>query len=91
MTPVYGRMLFYVRHILPGWRLTRQRNLALLTIGIRGERDLTGEPLQSTGPATTGQPSAHILLGDAEFRKLVEPGHSHSTCMAQAVEELLTS
>ncbi len=35
----YGRMLYFVQHLLPGWRLTRQRNLALLAIGIAGVRD----------------------------------------------------
>jgi hypothetical protein len=35
----YGRMLFFVQHLLPGFRLTRQRNLALLAIGISGVRD----------------------------------------------------
>ncbi len=35
----YGRMLYFVQHLLPGWRLTRQRNLALLAMGIVGVRD----------------------------------------------------
>lgn len=35
----YGRMLFFVQHLLPGFRLTRQRNLALLAIGIAAVRD----------------------------------------------------
>ena len=35
----YGKMLFFVQHVLPGWRLTRQRNLALLAIGIARVRD----------------------------------------------------
>jgi hypothetical protein len=32
-------MLWFVQHVLPGFRLTRQRNLALLAIGILGVRD----------------------------------------------------
>lgn len=39
MTLGYGRMLFFIQHLLPGFRLTRQRNLALLAIGIAGVRD----------------------------------------------------
>jgi len=39
MTLGYGKMLFFVQHLLPGWRLTRQRNLALLALGIVGVRD----------------------------------------------------
>jgi len=39
MTIGYGRMLFFVQHMLPKFRLTRQRNLALLAIGIAGVRD----------------------------------------------------
>jgi hypothetical protein len=35
----YGRMLFFVQHVFRGWRLTRQRNLALLAMGIAGVRD----------------------------------------------------
>jgi hypothetical protein len=35
----YGKMLYFVQHLLPGFRLTRQRNLALLAIGIAGVRD----------------------------------------------------
>jgi len=35
----YGRMLFFVQHLFPGFRLTRQRNLALLANGIAGVRD----------------------------------------------------
>ena len=35
----YGEMLFFVQRVLPGWRLTRQRNLALLAIGIARVRD----------------------------------------------------
>ena len=35
----YGRMTWFVQHLLPGFRLTRQRNLALLAIGIAGVRD----------------------------------------------------
>ena len=39
MTLGYGRMLFFVQNLLPGFRLTRQRNLALLAIGIAAVRD----------------------------------------------------
>jgi len=35
----YGKMLYFVQRLLPGWRLTRQRNLALLSIGIARVRD----------------------------------------------------
>jgi hypothetical protein len=32
-------MLYFVQHMFPGWRLTRQRNLTLLAIGIARVRD----------------------------------------------------
>ena len=35
----YGKMLYFVQCLLKGWRLTRQRNLALLSIGILRVRD----------------------------------------------------
>ena len=35
----WGRMLFFVQRLLPGWRLTRQRNLALLAMGLARLRD----------------------------------------------------
>lgn len=35
----YRRMLLFVQHLLPGFRLTRQRNLALLATGIADVRD----------------------------------------------------
>jgi hypothetical protein len=39
MTLGYGKMLYFVQRLLPGWRLTRQRNLALVAVGIAGVRD----------------------------------------------------
>jgi hypothetical protein len=35
----YRVMLYFVQHLLPGFRLTRQRNLALVALGIAGVRD----------------------------------------------------
>lgn len=39
MTLGYGKMLFFVQSLCRGWRLTRQRNLALLALGISRVRD----------------------------------------------------
>lgn len=39
MTLEYGKMLYFVQCLLTGWRLTRQRNLALLCLGIARVRD----------------------------------------------------
>ena len=57
----YGEMLFFVQRVLPGWRLTRQRNLALLALGIAGVRDahLTVAEIARAVPARTDHHSKY--------------------------------
>ena len=74
----YSKTLFFGQHVLPGWRLTRQCNLALVAIGIAGVRDahLTVTEIARGIPTHTDHWSKYKRI----WRFLSNPFGRHQRC-----------